>query len=128
MAEGQKYVRCLNAFFVKDRGPLGGAGIVNPGEIVTLLRGEAMDVVSANRAEYVTQQEAKEGPMADFKPKDGEGNVIKPVTLTRAQQHAAFREQMKRQQDAANAEQQARISAGLNAAANAKSKGAEARA
>jgi hypothetical protein len=70
MAESQKYVRCTNAFFVSHR------GIVNVGEVVGLLRGEAMDVVSANRGEYITPQEFEQGPKADFKPKDGDGKVI----------------------------------------------------
>lgn len=83
MAEAQKYVRATAGFMVQNR------GIVNPGETVGLLRGEAMDVVSASRGEYITPQEYQQGPIADFKPKDAEGNVIvdKPKAPPAPQRH-----------------------------------------
>lgn len=111
--EQQVYIRATSGFFVQRR------GIVNPGETVLLMKGEAQDVVAAERGQKITQQEYNEGPKADFKPKDSDGKVIPEVNITRAQQHANFREQMKRASDPASAEQAARIANGINSRQNA---------
>jgi hypothetical protein len=84
-----RYVRATAGFFVARR------GVVNPGEVVQLPRGEAFDVVAASRGVVVTAAEAQAGPMADFKPKDAEGNAIQPDRRTRAQIHAAMRAQQR---------------------------------
>jgi hypothetical protein len=82
-----RYVRATAGFFVGRR------GIVNPGEIAEVTRGEAFDIVAASRGVIASAAEAQAGPMADFKPKDADGNVIPPDTRTRAQIHAALRAQ-----------------------------------
>ena len=83
MAEAQKYVRATAGFVVQNR------GVVNPGETVGLLRGEAMDVVSASRGDYITPAEYQQGPIADFKPKDAEGKVIDDAWRKRHQEAVA---------------------------------------
>ena len=83
------FVRATAGFFVARR------GVVNPGEIVQLPRGEAFDVVAASRGIVVTAAEAQAGPIADYKPKDAEGNVIPEDRRTRAQIHAAMRSQQR---------------------------------
>lgn len=86
---GNVYIRGISGFFVKGRGPGGTAGIVNEGEIVEVPRPEAFDIIAAGRGAPATSDEVKAGPMADFTPKDADGNVIPPDTRTRAQRHAA---------------------------------------
>jgi len=83
----QWLVRCLSPFFVQNK------GIVNEGEVVPLQQSEAKDVIAANRAERITQEDynaaVKVGRQADFVPKDAEGKPIPHETRTSAQIDAA---------------------------------------
>jgi hypothetical protein len=89
--ENTHYVRATEGFFVRGRGPDGRGGIVNPGEVVSLLKSEKMDVTAANRGVEITQKEYEQGTKADFVAKDAEGKPIPVVERSRAQIHAAAR-------------------------------------
>ncbi len=91
------YIRATAGFFVRGRGAGGRSGIVNPDETVQLSKVEAQDVVAASRGVYISKAQFEAGIQADFKPKDHEGKAIPPVTMTRAQVHAAARAQASQQ-------------------------------